>query len=612
MQFLTPTAFWFALTLPVIIAFYLLKRRRQTRVVSTSLLWTRFLAEHQANAPFQKLRRHWLLLLQLLILSLAILALARPLIQGNGLEREWLIVLIDTSASMQSTDVKPSRMEQAHREVEALIETMDETDQMMLIAAGYPTRVIQSATSSKTDLRRALGKIPAADTGTRLAEGLKLASTFAEGLEAVQIHLFTDGAISDLKDQQWPEADLVYHPIGQRGENVGIVSMDIRPNPEDPTSTAIFAGIANYGSQPRELILELSLDDQLVEGRPRDIAAGATASQTFIANQPEEGVFKLSINLKDDLEIDNEVSLVSRLPKSASVLLVSQGNRFLERAISSIPGLALAVTDTWDPLASEQADLIILDGILPESLPAKHLLAIDVFPQAWFEKVTPEESPTVVDWLATHPIMRFSPLDNVSIASAGGIKAPSWATPIVEASQTPLILAGEEQGRRVVWLGFNPLNSTWPLRVSFPIFVQNAIQWLNAPEQESSWGNLHTGEALVTGADHDSDTVNIRLPDGSVQSLSLNPETTQFVFSDTFSQGIYQIEHRDMIERFASNLLDPSESDTGPRSTIQLGDYGQITASTQERAQVESWRPILLLALSVLLFEWFYYHRRTV
>jgi hypothetical protein len=163
-----------------------------------------------------------------------------------------------------------------------------------------------------------------------------------------------------------------------------------------------------------------------------------------------------------------------------------------------------------------------------------------------------------------------------------------------------------------VWLGFNPLNSTWPLRVSFPIFVQNAIQWLTAPEQESSWGNLHTGEALVTGADHDSDTVNIRLPDGSVQSLSLNPETTQFVFSDTFSQGIYQIEHRDMIERFASNLLDPSESDTGPRSTIQLGDYGQITASTQERAQVESWRPILLLALSVLLFEWFYYHRRTV
>ena len=82
---------------------------------------------------------------------------------------EMLIVLIDTSASMQSTDVAPSRMHQAHEAVEELIATMDGNDQMMLIAAGNPTRVIQSATSSHADLRRALKHLQSTDTATRLS-----------------------------------------------------------------------------------------------------------------------------------------------------------------------------------------------------------------------------------------------------------------------------------------------------------------------------------------------------------------------------------------------------------------------------------------------------------
>ena len=168
-----PTAFWLALTLPVVVACYLLKRRRKTELVPASLLWNRFLAENQANAPFQKLKRHTLLILQLCMLLLAILALSAPFFRTHRFASEMLIVLIDTSASMQSTDVAPSRMHQAHEAVEELIATMDGNDQMMLIAAGNPTRVIQSATSSHADLRRALKHLQSTDTATRLSEGLK-------------------------------------------------------------------------------------------------------------------------------------------------------------------------------------------------------------------------------------------------------------------------------------------------------------------------------------------------------------------------------------------------------------------------------------------------------
>ena len=78
MNFLAPAAFAFAAAIPVVIVFYLLKRKRVVKLVSSTLLWQKFLAETQASAPFQKLRKNWLFVLQILLLILAVLALSRP------------------------------------------------------------------------------------------------------------------------------------------------------------------------------------------------------------------------------------------------------------------------------------------------------------------------------------------------------------------------------------------------------------------------------------------------------------------------------------------------------------------------------------------------------
>src|SRR2546425_10646659 len=59
MNFLAPFGFAFAAAIPVVIVFYLLKRKRQVRLVSSTLLWQKFLAETQASAPFQRLRHNW-------------------------------------------------------------------------------------------------------------------------------------------------------------------------------------------------------------------------------------------------------------------------------------------------------------------------------------------------------------------------------------------------------------------------------------------------------------------------------------------------------------------------------------------------------------------------
>src|SRR2546430_10827514 len=83
MSFLAPVAFAFAAAIPVVVVFYLLKRKRVVRLVSSTLLWQKFLAETQASAPFQRLRHNWLLILPLLMPALAAFALARPHFPGR-------------------------------------------------------------------------------------------------------------------------------------------------------------------------------------------------------------------------------------------------------------------------------------------------------------------------------------------------------------------------------------------------------------------------------------------------------------------------------------------------------------------------------------------------
>src|SRR5262245_47902667 len=164
MNLLAPAAIAFAAAIPVVIVFYLLKRKRVVHLVSSTLLWQKFLAETQASSPFQRLRHNWLLIFQLLILMLAIFSLMRPYLAGEGQGGKLRVAILDASASMLATDVEPNRFEQARAELRKLIDSQKGSDQLVLLVAAAHTEVKQSATSDKLALRRALDGCAAMET----------------------------------------------------------------------------------------------------------------------------------------------------------------------------------------------------------------------------------------------------------------------------------------------------------------------------------------------------------------------------------------------------------------------------------------------------------------
>jgi hypothetical protein len=304
MKFLAPAAFLFALTIPVVIVFYLLKRKRVVRLVPSTLLWQKFLAETQASAPFQKLRKNWLLILQIILLAIAVLALSRPFFATKTKPAQLRVVVLDTSASMQATDESPSRFEKARAEALKWVDSLANNDQMVILQAGANTEVKQSATSEKAALRRALQACVCSDGPTRLVPALRMAESLVRDQPSAEVHLFSDGGVPELNEFENKALPLVYHRVGKTSNNLGITGLDVRANPENARQRAVYVNVLNASSNQMSSDLELYLDDRLLMTRPLTIAAGESSPQVMLAEQAKDGVFTVKLTTKDDLAAD--------------------------------------------------------------------------------------------------------------------------------------------------------------------------------------------------------------------------------------------------------------------------------------------------------------------
>ena len=611
MSFLAPFAFAFAAAIPVVILFYLLKRKRVVKLVSSTLLWQKFLAETQASAPIQKLRKNWLLILQIILIALAVLALTRPFFATKAKAAQLRVVILDASASMKATDESPSRFEKARGEALKWVDSLANRDQMVVLLAGANTEVKQSATSEKATLRRALQACSCSDSPTRLVPALKMAESLVRDQKDAEIHLFSDGAVAELSEFENKALPLIYHRVGKSAENLGITALDVRSNPENPRQRAVYASVANFSSNSLPTELELLFDGHLLESRPLIVPPVETSPQVFFASQPRDGVFTVRLTSKDDLAADNQASIVSLLPKPVRALLVTRGNRFLEKALRAVPNVDLTVMGNLTD-SSADYDFVVLDDVTPVVWPKGNVLAIHVVNTNWLEGVSRIEGPPIVDWKSAHPLLRSSGFDNVQVVESFVAKAPSWAVPLAEAPQAPLILAGELNRQRLIWIGFDTLQSNWPLRVSFPIFIANAVEWLNPASVKSSELMIKAGDPFRLGLSEPARAAQVTLPDGATETLTLDPKANELVFGDTYKQGAYRLHVGTNDTTFCVNLLDAAESNIRPRDELQLGKYTRVAATSLQRANMELWRSIAGVGLLVLLIEWWYYHRRTV
>src|SRR5688572_15656713 len=142
MGLLAPLALIGLISVPIIVAFYMLRLRRPERTVSSTFLWQHLVRDVEANAPWQRLRRSLLLLIQLILAALLVAVVARPVWERPaGLARD-LVLVIDASASMTATDVFPDRLSAAKAAAKDALAGLPSDGRVSVIAAAESARVV--------------------------------------------------------------------------------------------------------------------------------------------------------------------------------------------------------------------------------------------------------------------------------------------------------------------------------------------------------------------------------------------------------------------------------------------------------------------------------------
>ena len=168
------------------------------------------------------------------------------------------------------------------------------------------------------------------------------------------------------------------------------------------------------------------------------------------------------------------------------------------------------------------------------------------------------------------------------------------------------IVGVDEEGNRY-------RNTNWPIgRASFPTFWLAVLEYLAGGGQADRAAIGRPGRPVQLSSQTPVDRLTIEAPDGQTEAVERTSQL-RFQYHDTDQLGVYQVyESGEITQRFAVNLFDPLESDIAPRpdGTIQIG-YVDVKGQVDwEPARQETWKFLLLLALAVLLFEWYIYNRR--
>jgi hypothetical protein len=149
-----------------------------------------------------------------------------------------------------------------------------------------------------------------------------------------------------------------------------------------------------------------------------------------------------------------------------------------------------------DLSASVQPDIAIYQG---QEIPAQ-----PIFNSIWFlsgPSIAGSKPVRVSGWNLQHPVTRWVRTRDVSVRNPAIIKTQPGDTVLAYAETdppSPLIVAREQGGHRILIVGFNPQDSNFPLESAFPLMMAGSVEWMTHSVDEAA-DSLSTGEADIPG-----------------------------------------------------------------------------------------------------------------
>jgi Ca-activated chloride channel homolog len=541
------------LFVPVVIALHFIRQARRERTVSALWLWSR------EEAPSRKARfsPNILLLLQLLTVIAASLGAASPRLELPGRD---IAIILDASAMMRSTDVKPSRFEAALLEAKKLLSG---ARRVVIVRAGLGATIMSTGASSVSNARANLEKLQAGDASSDLEGAIKLAAALLPNSE---MHVF-----SSLE----PPTGFAgfFHAVRANGDNLGITAFQVR-------GKQLFAAIESSANSPKTVQVKLERNAKVIASQTLRVSGGTRVIWTPKI-EVEPGEYKLSlVKNQDALELDDSAYAV----QGAGRVLVSPQQDDVLRAVVSVPGVRAAVQNL-PPASSAGFDAMVLVGVVPRSLPAgNYIIFAPLAPQNPIKGQTLPKLEVVSGWDATSGLLRFANLEGVR-ARISSVPVPEmldggWSV-LARVGSSAFISRGDAPGVRAVYIAAHPLDSDLRSNPAFPVLIFNALE------------EFIGVETLKLGAN---------LPGSNDIEVTLNGLTAPGL-TRALVPGVYNVSGR----RYTTSLNSSVQTKiiNGESKIFEIGKAkpSSLSATPIQDSSARAW--LLLLAVIALALEAF-------
>lgn len=594
MRFLAPSAFALTALVGPLVALYMLKSRRTRMVVPSIVLWERAGLSVSSALPWQRLKITPLLILQLIVLSLFVAALARPFLSEQSLLGPHTVLVVDTSGSMAMSN----RWELLQDRALGLVADASPAQIVSIVEGGPNPRVVTAFSSDPEVLARAMESLTPGGGVERLDEAIRLARGLETPDRPTKLIVLSDGGPTGTPLESEPIINAEHIAFTAFEPNIGIAAFSTEPSAEG--ATRLFLETANWDEAAAAREVEISVNDLVVAAVTMDMPPLGRARQTIpVEAGPGDMVTARLLGAPDGLELDDTATISVGRPHSSSVTVLGEGSIFLTSLIDASP---------FEVAEGDGADLLVVDGgPLPEIDRPAWIIATDEVPGG-MNQIGTVQNVAVSFQQPGEPMLDQVDLSQVAVAEAQLVETMEWF-PLVRAGDVPLVLLGQVNGQRVVYFTFDITHSNLPLQVAFPVLGIRILEFLAG------------GGAIVVEPELAGTPIVVSPPPGSTARVTTPSGVTRdlpagtTLFRETNEVGGYLIEYTD-------EDGDPIASDVALRKFApneSAGDFHELatvapSATDEFTGQlVREWAPWFLGALLVFLgIEWWVGHRRPI
>ncbi len=581
------------LGIPFIIILYMLKPKHQNREVASTYLWQQVFDEIESASTLHRLRKSILLLLEILAILLITAILAGVFLKNVGSSQHHILVL-DGSISMQSTDIKPTRFDEAKKTAIDYLKQLDDDVIVSVVVLKETPEILfreeEDIAMVRDGLRQIQPSMNYVDPSLAYETIQALAGEYAYDL-------------AYFGDQSFKGARI--YPIGKDERNLSIHDVSVTAYAKGLSAlTEVF----NHGNDVEEVMVSLYVDDLYLTTKSIPIDPLGSTQVLFDQIPKETKIIKVVVDTEDRLNIDNTAYAVVQEKTKAKVAYYSEGNLFLEKVMALHEQLDVYEVDASRNEILTGYDIYLFDSFVPAELPTDgNILMID--PQN--NTSTTIQSKGYIEnpkfKTVQHPITYLidKPEFNIAVTQVFDIKNTSEERKdsIYETEHGSIAYSWEDGRNRGVVFGFDFRYSDLPLGIEFPILMTNTFDYLmNQSALENN--QVSVGEAVEIRLFPNTENAWILTPSGYKHTL-LNEE--QYItYREASQPGIYSLIQQsgdeEKREYFAVN-------------TPQRGiDEGTISSGQDEEKNYATGKDLSLwlgtATILVLLIEWLIYTRR--